>query len=191
MLDSLSLFLIAGAVAVAGLSLAGLLSFYRKCGPKQAMIITGMRTQDPGQSAKAQTFKIISGGGGAFVLPLVQQVNFLSLEVLDLSIHVEHAAEDKKHVTVEGIAQVKVIESPEAIARAAESCLGKSSDSLGQTVLAPIEQALVQLLDVKESGELADGLIQLSDQVKRLASPELEKLGFEIASVSIQNIRQT
>lgn len=49
-------------------------SFYQKCGPNQAMIISGMLSGEDDRK-----FKIVVGGG-ATVFPVIQQRSFLSLE---------------------------------------------------------------------------------------------------------------
>ena len=67
-------------------------SFYRKRPPNQAMIISGMGCEREGQQFR------IHVGGGDVVVPVIQQVSFLSLEVMKIKMHGTHASrEDVVH----------------------------------------------------------------------------------------------
>src|SRR5215831_3383925 len=58
-------------------------SLYQKCSPNQAMIISGMWAGEQGRA-----FKIVVGGG-AVVVPMVQQRNTLSLEIMTIEVHAQ------------------------------------------------------------------------------------------------------
>ncbi|MBC7997573.1 MAG: flotillin family protein, partial [Leptolyngbya sp.] len=99
---------IAGMVGVGVVFFAFLVwmvsSFYQKCGPNQAMIISGMFSGE-----EDRKFKIVVGGGTT-VFPVIQQRSFLSLEVMTIEIKSTAPIITKNGVPVfvEGVAQVKV-----------------------------------------------------------------------------------
>ncbi|HEY9712620.1 MAG TPA: SPFH domain-containing protein, partial [Chroococcales cyanobacterium] len=100
------------------------INLYQKCSPNQAMIISGF-----GAGRQDRTFKIIVGGGD-IVLPMLQQKNILSLEVMTIEVHAQAPMITRNGVPifVEGVAQVKVKGDEVSIATAAEQFLGKTDE---------------------------------------------------------------
>src|SRR5437870_4390108 len=70
----------ASIVVVCGSIGSMALSCFQKCGPNQAMIISGL-----GTASGARSFKIVKGGG-AVVFPVIQQRAFISLELMTLPV---------------------------------------------------------------------------------------------------------
>jgi len=83
-------------------------NLYQKCGPNEAMIVTG---------AVPGGIQVVRGGG-AIVWPLINQKHSLSLEVMTIEVHSQAAMITRNGVPiyVEGVAQVKVRGDEEAIA---------------------------------------------------------------------------
>ena len=96
-------------------------SLYQKCGPNQAMIISGFHSRP----------KIIVGGGG-IIIPMLQMRNDLSLEVMTIEVASQAPFITKNGVPifVEGVAQVKVQGDEVSIHTAAEQFLGKTDDEI-------------------------------------------------------------
>lgn len=76
-----SLILIGVGVTIAFILVYLMVNLYQKCSPNEAMIISGMYAGRDGRS-----YKIIVGGG-AVMLPMVQQKSTLSLEVMTIDVH--------------------------------------------------------------------------------------------------------
>src|ERR1700730_1821198 len=85
-------------------------SLWQKCGPNQAMIISGL-------NHGGRRYRIVAGGG-AVLLPFFQQRNDLSLEVMTIEVHSQAPMITKTGVPifVEGVAQVKVKGDEDSIA---------------------------------------------------------------------------
>ena len=120
------------------------MSFYQKCPPNTAMIISGFGTAD----ANAP-FKIVIGRG-CVVLPMIQVVNYLSLEIhkcaLDLSsIYTSNGVP----VVVKGSLQIKIGSDLVSIATACENFLGKSDTETCQIALDLIEKHLISTASTK------------------------------------------
>src|SRR5512133_2662148 len=88
---------------------------FRKVGPNQALIVFGF-----GGTRIVQ-------GGGAVVLPMVQNCQELSLELMsfDVAPQQDLYTQQGVAVTVEAVAQIKVKSDPESIKTAAEQFLSK------------------------------------------------------------------
>jgi len=102
-----------------------ILSRWRKVGPNEAMIISGGSI-----FFRRRGFRIVQGGG-AFIWPVLEQVQKLSLEIMTLDVNVVDVyTAQGVPVTVDGVAQVKVRGDESAIATAAEQFLGKTPEQI-------------------------------------------------------------
>ena len=101
---------------------------FHTTGPNQALIISG-GSREP---------KVVVGGR-IFVVPLIQRVQTLSLEVMTLTPSTNRVyTKEGVAVSVDGVAQVKV-KGGDSILRAAQQFLGKR--------LAEIEEVALQTLE--------------------------------------------
>ena len=63
-------------------------SRYRKVGPNQVLVISGRKSQyvDPSSGQKSRrSFRIVRGGG-AFIMPVVERVDILSLDLITIEL---------------------------------------------------------------------------------------------------------
>lgn len=82
---------------------------YRKVGPNQVMIISGGRHRLRAEGAAEVTGFRIRKGGGAFIWPLIERVDMLSLEVMTLDFTTpEVYTKPGVPIVVDGVAQVKI-----------------------------------------------------------------------------------
>ena len=130
-------------------------SRYKTVSPDEAMIITGgalggknVLTDDSGRRVK------IVRGGGAFIVPVLQQREYLSLlsHKLDVSTPEVYTSEGVPVMT-DSVALIKVGSSVEDVATAAEQFLGKPDDDLrieAREVLEGHLRAILGTLTVEE-----------------------------------------
>ena len=128
---------------------------YKTVAPDEAMIITGSMlggkntlTDESGRRVK------IVRGGGAFVVPIVQQREHLSLlsHKLDVSTPEVYTVQGVPVMT-DGVAVIKVGSSVEDVATAAEQFLGKPDEALrgeAREVLEGHLRAILGTLTVEE-----------------------------------------
>lgn len=128
---------------------------YKTVSPDVAMIITGaalgsknVLTDESGRRVK------IVRGGGAFIVPVVQQKEFLSLlsHKLDVSTPEVYTSEGVPVMT-DAVALIKVGSSVEDVATAAEQFLGKPDDELQSEAREVLEghlRAILGQLTVEE-----------------------------------------
>lgn len=177
-----------GGFGAAGIMVAafvsGSLKWFQKCGPNQAMIISGMGTKSDGRD-----FKIVKGGG-AVVWPVVQQRQFLSLEVM--TIEVKSAATITKNgvpLSVEGVAQVKVKGDEESVATAAEQFLNKSEQDIIKIAHETLVGHLRAILGTMEVEELICNFDSFASRVQEVSIKDLHKMGLTVVSFTIKEIK--
>ena len=111
---------------------AVILSRYTKVGPNQVLVVSGHRhkvTEADGTTA-LRGFRVVKGGG-TFVIPVLEKVDILSLELLTIDVQTPEVYTSKGvPVKVDGVAQIKVKGDDVSIATAAEQFLSKATDEI-------------------------------------------------------------
>ena len=85
-------------------------SRYTKVGPNQVLIVSGRthRIRDSDGTIQSRGFRVVKGGG-TFVLPVIEKVDILSLELLTIDVQTPEVYTSKGvPVRVDGVAQIKV-----------------------------------------------------------------------------------
>lgn len=172
------------ALVIMGLFSAAI-SCFQKCSPNQAMIISGM-----GAKKGEHDFTIVKGGG-AIVFPVVQQRNFLSLEVMTIEVRSEAPIITTNGVPifVDGVAQVKVKGDEESIATAAEQFLNKSEDEIKSIAHETLVGHLRAIMGTLEVEELIRNFDQFAQKVQEVSIVDLKKMGLTVVSFTIKEIK--
>ncbi|WP_308861771.1 flotillin family protein [Paenibacillus radicis (ex Xue et al. 2023)] len=180
--------IVVGVIIVLGLAFW---ARYRTVSPDEAMIVTGaflgsrnVMTDESGRSIK------IVRGGGAFILPIFQQSQFLSLlsHKLDVSTP-EVYTEQGVPVMADGVAIIKIGGSVEDVTTAAEQFMGKPTEALkgeAQEVLEGHLRAILGSMTVEEVYRNRDKFAQ---EVQGVAAKDLKKMGLQIVSFTIKDLR--
>lgn len=185
MFDPLLLLGGAAVVVVSGAITSMALSCFQKCGPNQAMIISGLGTK-----RGEHDFKIVKGGG-AVVWPVVQQRQFISLEVMTIDVKSVAPIITKNGVPiiVEGVAQVKVKGDEESIATAAEQFLDKTDQEIKGIAHETLVGHLRAILGTLEVEELIRNFDQFAMRVQEVSIADLKKMGLTVVSFTIKEIK--
>jgi len=156
---------------------------YQKCGPNQAMIISGLRHG-------SRRYRIVAGGGG-FLLPFFQQRNDLSLEVMTIEVHSQAPMITKTGVPifVEGVAQVKVKGDEDSIATAAEQFLGKTNEEIATIAHETLVGHLRAILGTMTVEELIQSFDSFAQRVQEVSIGDLAKMGLTVVSFTIKEIK--
>lgn len=159
--------------------------FYQKCGPNEAMVVSGF-----GAGEADRQFKIVKGGG-AVVLPVIQQRQFLSLEIMPIEVRSSAPIITKNGVPifVEGVAQVKVKGDDVSIATAAEQFLGKSDDEIASIAHETLVGHLRAMLGTMEVEELIQSFDAFAQRVQEVSLGDLAKMGLTVVSFTIKEIK--
>ncbi len=180
--------LIVGVIFVFGLAFW---ARYKTVGPDEAMIVTGsflgkhnVLSDETGRSVK------IVRGGGAFIWPIFQQAQLLSLlsHKLDVSTP-EVYTEQGVPVMADGVAIIKVGGSVEDVATAAEQFLGKPTEALKAEAQEVLEGHLRAILGSMTVEEVYRNRDKFAQEVQSVAAKDLKKMGLQIVSFTIKDLR--
>ena len=164
---------------------------YRTAGPDEALIITGsyLGNKNVHSDESGNKIKIVRGGG-AFVLPVFQQAEPLSLLSSKLEVSTpEVYTEQGVPVMADGVSIIKIGSSITDIATAAEQFLGKSKDDREQEAREVLEGHLRSILGSMTVEEIYKNREKFSQEVQRVASQDLAKMGLIIVSFTIKDVR--
>ncbi len=166
-------------------------SKYQTAQPDEALIISGsyLGTKNVHQDEGGNKLKIVRGGG-AFVLPVFQRSNRLSLlsSKLDVSTP-EVYTEQGVPVMADGTSIIKIGSSVEEIATAAEQFLGKTREELENEAREVLEGHLRSILGSMTVEEIYQNRDKFSQSVQEVASVDLAKMGLIIVSFTIKDVR--
>ena len=129
-------------------------------------------------------------GGRMFVLPIVQIAQMLSLEVMTIPINTARVyTKEGVSVSVDGVAQVKVGRSENAIRTAAEQFLGKTVTEIAEVALQTLEGQQRAILGTMTVEDIYRDRVAFAEQVRDVAATDMTNMGLEIVSFSIRDIQ--
>jgi flotillin len=186
------MFIVIGLVVFLVLAfIAVFITKYRTAGPDEALIITGsyLGAKNVHVDESGNKIKIIRGGG-AFILPVFQQAEPLSLLSSKLEVSTpEVYTEQGVPVMADGTAIIKIGGSIEEIATAAEQFLGKPKEDRENEAREVLEGHLRSILGSMTVEEIYKNRDKFSQEVQRVASQDLAKMGLVIVSFTIKDVR--
>ena len=164
---------------------------YRTVGPDEALIVTGsyLGSKNVHVDESGNKIKIVRGGG-TFVVPIFQQAEPLSLLSIKLDVQTpEVYTEQGVPVMADGVAIIKVGSSIGEIATAAEQFLGKTRQDMENEAREVLEGHLRSILGSMTVEEIYKNRDKFSQEVQRVASQDLAKMGLVIVSFTIKDVR--
>ncbi|MGG3677352.1 flotillin family protein [Heyndrickxia faecalis] len=186
------IWIVIGVVVFLVLALIGVfISKYRTAGPDEALIVTGsfLGGKNVHVDEAGNKIKIIRGGG-TFVFPVFQQAKPLSLLSSKLEVTTpEVYTEQGVPVMADGIAIIKIGGSIGEIATAAEQFLGKSKEDRENEAREVLEGHLRSILGSMTVEEIYKNRDKFSQEVQRVASQDLAKMGLIIVSFTIKEVK--
>lgn len=187
-----SIIIVVGLVAVTLLVIISVfVSKYRTAGPDEALIVTGsyLGSRNVNVDESGNKIKIVRGGG-TFVLPVFQQAAPLSLLSSKLDVQTpEVYTEQGVPVIADGTAIIKIGGSISEIATAAEQFLGKTKQDRENEAKEVLEGHLRSILGSMTVEEIYKNREKFSQEVQRVASQDLAKMGLVIVSFTIKDVR--
>jgi flotillin len=166
---------------------------YKKVGPNQVMVISGRRHRVTvaGGAGEVTGFRIRKGGG-AFIFPLLERVDILSLEVMTLDITTpEVYTKPGVPIVVDGVAQVKIKGDETSIRTAAEQFLGKTVEEIKQVALQTVEGHLRAIIGTLSVEEIYRNRDQFAGSVQEVAVSDMANMGLQIVSFTLKDIRDS
>ncbi|MEJ2733793.1 MAG: SPFH domain-containing protein [Anaerolineae bacterium] len=167
-------------------------SRYKKVGPNQVLVISGRRREmvNPVTGQRERVgFRVVKGGG-TFIIPVLERVDILSMEILTIEVEVRSVyTVEGVPVHVDGVAQIKIRGEDISIWTAAEQFLSKGPDGIiyvAHETLAGHLRAILGMLTVEEIYKDRDAFAQ---KVLEVSGGDLANMGLEIVSFVIKDIR--
>ncbi|WP_337019811.1 flotillin family protein [Oceanobacillus massiliensis] len=186
------IWIVSGIAAFIVLALIGVfITKYRTAGPDEALIVTGsyLGKKNVHIDESGNKIKIIRGGG-TFILPVFQQAEPLSLLSSKLEVTTpEVYTEQGVPVMADGTAIIKIGGSIGEIATAAEQFLGKTKGDRENEAKEVLEGHLRSILGSMTVEEIYKNRDKFSQEVQRVASQDLAKMGLIIVSFTIKEVR--
>ncbi|MFZ3589774.1 flotillin family protein [Bacillus sp. DJP31] len=157
----------------------------------EAMIVTGtfLGSKNVLSDESGRHIKIVRGGG-AFILPIFQRAEFISLLSHKLDVTTpEVYTEQGVPVMADGVAIIKIGGSVEEIATAAEQFLGKPIADLRSEAQEVLEGHLRAILGSMTVEEVYRNRDRFAQEVQGSAAKDLKKMGLQIVSFTIKDVR--
>lgn len=168
-------------------------SRYTKVGPNEVLVISGRqyRYADPDGTVHTRGFRIVKGGG-TFVMPVVEKIDVLSLELLTIDVQTPEVYTSKGvPVKVDGVAQIKVKGDDISIATAAEQFLSKGTDEIKNIAMQTMEGHLRAILGTLTVEEIYQNRDAFAAKVQEVAAGDMANMGLGIVSFTIRDIRDS
>lgn len=164
---------------------------YKTVSPDEAMIVTGsfLGNKNISDDESGRRIKIVRGGG-AFIWPIFQKAEFMSLLSHKLDVMTpEVYTEQGVPVSADGVAIIKVGSSVEDVATAAEQFMGKPIESLKGEAQEVLEGHLRSILGSMTVEEVYRNRDKFAQEVQGVAARDLKKMGLQIVSFTIKDVR--
>ncbi|MBI4324770.1 MAG: flotillin family protein, partial [Chloroflexi bacterium] len=162
---------------------------YTKVGPNEVLIVSGRKHRLPDGTTVG--FRIVKGGG-TFVIPVVEKVDVLSLELLTIDVQTPEVYTSKGvPVKVDGVAQIKVKGDDVSIRTAAEQFLSKGTEEIKNIAMQTLEGHLRAILGTMTVEEIYQNRDAFASKVQEVAAGDMANMGLGIVSFTIRDIRDT
>jgi flotillin len=167
---------------------------YRKVGPNEVLIISGGRrrtiTELDGSVRKIGYRARI--GGGTFVIPFMEKVETLPLEVINFDITTPEVI-TKEGVPVQATAssQLRIKTDEHSILIASEQFLSTGTQGIKDVSYSLLEGHMRAVLGMMTVEEISQNRSEFSKKVESLAIKELDKMGLLLISFSLKDFSDT
>src|SRR5258705_1291868 len=166
---------------------------YTKVGPNQVLIVSGRkhRLVDADGTQQYRGFPVVKGGG-TFVMPVIENVDILSLELLTIDVQTPEVYTSKGvPVRVDGVAQIKVKGDDVSITTAAEQFLSKDTDAIKNIAMQTLEGHLRAILGTMTVEDIYQNRDAFASKVQEVAAGDMANMGLSIVSFTIRDIKDS
>ena len=168
---------------------------YQKVPPDKALVVYGRRSTIQVRDAAGQTHARQVGyrfvqGGGTFVIPVLEHFAWLNLSTHTVEPEVtDVVTREGVPLTVEGVAQIKIKSDNVSIATAAEQLLGKNDSEITTIAQKTLEGHIRGVCATLTVEAINADRAALSSKIQEEAVPDFERLGLEITTFTIKDIK--
>jgi len=128
-------------------------------------------------------------GGAALRIPLLEKVEYLSLNVMTIPLEIKRAYTLKGvPVSVKAVANVKIRSDDTSLQAAAERFLGMTHDQIQRVIFQTLEGHLRSILGTLTVEEINNDRQSFAQKLTSEAAADLEKMGLGVDVLTIQEI---
>ncbi len=160
----------------------------KKVGPNEVLVISGRGERKEESTDPQHNFRIVTGGR-AFIWPVLERVDDLSLEIMSINITTPDVPTSQGvPVTVDGVAQVKVGSDESSIRTASIQFLSRSEEEIEHVAHETLAGHLRAILGTLTVEQLYRDREAFAQKVQEVSSGDMASMGLEIVSFVIKDI---
>jgi flotillin len=161
---------------------------YRTVGPNEALIISGRKKAVTGPDGKKKKvgyrYRL---GGGTFVMPFLETVDILPMEVIPINIRTpEVLTHGGVPILADATAQVKIDSSDAAIRTAAEQFLGIGKEGIRDVAVNVLEGKMREVIGTMTVEEIYRGRQEFNKKVGESVREDFGRMGLILLSFSLK-----
>lgn len=167
---------------------------YRKVGPNEILIVAGGRKRTvvlpDGRRIKiGYRYRL---GGGTFVIPFIESVYTLPVDVITLNIKTpEVLTFNGVPIMAEATAQVRIDTTDEAIRLAAEQFLGQGREGIRDVAATILEGKMREVIGRMTVEEIYRGRQEFANRVREAVKEDFSRMGLVMLSFALKDISDT
>ncbi len=175
-----------GAFVVLFMAMIAVSRFRLKVPPNVVAVISGRERKLADGTKKG--FRLVAGGG-AFRVPLLEQVDYISLNVFTIPLEIKRAYTLKGvPISVKAVANVKIKGDTTSLNAAAERFLGMPSDQIQRVIFQTLEGHLRAILGTLTVEEVNSDRQSFAQKLTSEAALDLERMGIGVDVLTVQEI---
>ena len=159
---------------------------YIKVSPNVVAVFSGRKRRLP--DGRIIGYRMVKGGA-ALRIPVLEKVDYLSLNVLTIPLEIRRAYTLKGvPISVKAVANVKIRGDDTSLQAAAERFLGMSHDQIQRVIFQTLEGHLRSILGTLTVEEINNDRGTFAQKLTSEAALDLEKMGLGVDVLTIQEI---
>jgi flotillin len=159
---------------------------YLKVAPNTVAVLSGRKRKLP--DGRVVGYRMVRGGA-ALRIPLLEKVDYLSLNVLTIPLEIKRAYTLKGvPMSVKAVANVKIRSDDASLHAAAERFLGMTHDAMQKVIFQTLEGHLRSILGTLTVEEVNSDRTSFAQKLTSEAAVDLEKMGLGVDVLTIQEV---
>ena len=159
---------------------------YIKVSPNTVAVLSGRRRKTV--DGRTVGYRMVKGGA-ALRIPVLEKVEYLSLNVFTIGLEIKRAYTVKGvPVSVKAVANVKIRSDDTSLQAAAERFLGMTHDQVQRVIFQTLEGHLRSILGTLTVEEVNSDRTSFAQKLTSEAAVDLEKMGIGVDVLTIQEI---
>lgn len=162
---------------------------YKRVPPDRAMVVYGKeKIREVRGQKKKIGFQIVKGGG-KFIIPIIEGVEYLPLEIRTLDITVKSVVtQEGVMLNVEAVAQTKIASDIDSLYTAAEQLLHKTNEEIDYVLIKSLEGHVRGVCANLTVEQINADRNKVSQEIQSVAVTDLKTMGLNVRSFTIRDL---